>query len=168
MLLLFSCGEGTPKKTVTPVPPSKPFSPAASLAKDSIGVFRGAEFGDETATIRQMENDSFLVFQSPNLLRYEYKLPGDRRYKLDFTFKKDKLSSLNFDVFLGSEGEGERLTSDFKDLFSHRFGEHVSQMGVFVWPLPVEKPYREAYLELKDESAEFGYGKLNITAYAIR
>eukprot|EP01038_Epipyxis_sp_PR26KG_P003628 gene3628-5173_t len=112
-----------------------------------------------------MENDSFLVFSSPNLLQYEYTLPGERRYKLDYTFKKNQLSSFNFDIFLATETEAENLTNEFKSLFKKRFGEEVSEMGVTVWPLPTGGLYQEAYLEMRDESAEFGYGKLNLTAY---
>lgn len=166
LLFAYSCGEhaSAPKNTA----PDRPsFSAAAFLAKDTIGFFRGAEFGDEAGTIRQMENDSFLVFDSPALLKYEYKLPGDRHYKLEYTFKKNKLSSFNFDLFPASETEAENLTLQLKDWFRKRFGDGVTQMGVFVWPLAASE-YKESYLELRDESSEFGYGKVNITAYAIR
>lgn len=167
LLCLVACGPSASEKTPAPVP-VKTVSAAEWLAKDSIGIFRGAEFGDETGTIRQMENDSFLVFSSPNLLQYEYTLPGKRRYKLEYTFKKDQLSSFNFDIFLANEAEAERLNEEFRKLFVQRFGEEVTEMGVTVWPLPTGGLYKEAYLELRDESAEFGYGKLNLTAYAIR
>lgn len=146
----------------------EPFSAAAWLAKDTIGFFRGAEFGDEEATIRQMENDSFLVFTSPNLLKYEYQLPGERHYALEYIFKKNKLSSFNFDIYLPGEQEAENLTADLKAWFENRFGEGVSEMGAYVWPLAATDEFTESYLELKDESAEFGYGKVNISAYAIR
>lgn len=167
VLLLAACGSSSTEKKSVPVA-AKKFSAAEWLAKDSIGIFRGAEFGDETGTIRQMENDSFLVFSSPNLLQYEYTLPDERRYKLDYTFKKDRLSSLNFDIFLATEDEAETLMQEFTALFKKRFGEEVTEMGVTVWPIPTGGMYQEAYLELRDESAEFGYGKLNLTAYAIR
>ena len=165
VLLLTACGPTASEKTDKD---KKPFSAAAWLAKDSIGFFRGAEFGDEAATIRQMENDSFLVFSSPTLLQYEYMLPGARHYTLAYTFKKDKLSSFNFDLFVADETEAENLTLDLKKWFEKRFGESVSEMGFFAWSLAPSAEYKESYLELKDESAEFGYGKVNISAYAIR
>lgn len=167
VLCLAACGPSASEKTHTPVS-VKTVSAAEWLAKDSIGIFRGAEFGDESGTVRQMENDSFLVFHSPNLLKYEYTLPGKRRYILEYTFKKDRLSSFNFNIFLANESEAERLFDEFETLFVQRFGEEVTEMGVTVWPLPTGGLYKEAYLELRDESAEFGYGKLNLTAYAIR
>lgn len=164
---IVSCGENAnrPSKTTDNVQSS--FSAAAYLAKDTIGFFRGAEFGDESEVIRQMETDSALVFSSPNILKYEYQLPGDRHYNIDYTFKKNRLSSLNFDIFLNSETEAENLTVEFKEWFSKKFGEGTSEMGFFAWKVPAEN-YKEAFIELKDESAEFGYGKVNITAYAIR
>jgi len=167
VLYLVSCGPKQPEQPVK-VSEKEPFSAAAWLAKDTIGFFRGAEFGDEEATIRQMENDSFLVFNSPSLLKYEYQLPGERHYQLEYTFKKNKLSSFNFDIFLPGEHEAESLTTDLKKWFEKRFGEGVSEMGAYVWPMPKSQEFKESYLELKDESAEFGYGKVNISAYAIR
>src|SRR5688572_29012976 len=85
LLCMVACGPSSPSSEKSAAPETaKKISAAEWLAKDSIGIFRGAEFGDETGTIRQMENDSFLVFSSPNLLQYEYLLPGERRYKLEY------------------------------------------------------------------------------------
>jgi len=169
VFFVFSCGENVPNPLLKlKKEKKKEFSGAEYLAKDTIGFFRGAEFGDEEGTIQQMEDDSFLVFQSPDLLKYEYKLPKERRYQIEYTFKKNKLSSFKFDIFLADETEAETLTKDLKNWFSKKNGDGVSDMGIQAWPIDAKPDYEEAYLELKDESAEFGYGKVNITAYAIR
>lgn len=144
-----------------------PFSPAIYLAKDTIGFFRGAEFGDEMATIKQMENDTFLSFQSANLLQYEYKSTAERRYTLEYTFKNDQLSNFTLDVYLANSSEADNLTSDLKEWFRKKYGPELNEMGSFVWKINAPN-YKEAYIDLKDESAEFGYGKVNISAYAIR
>lgn len=142
------------------------FSAAEYLAKDSIGVYRGAEFGDEEETIRLMENDTFLVFDSPALLKYEYALPGGRKHGLSYTFKKNGLSSLTVDLFLVNPYEADNLMTEFRQWFRKKYGDEINEMGVMVWQIPTDT-HKEAFLELRDESAEFGYGKVNITAYAI-
>lgn len=163
VLFIVSCGDNFKPKPVE----KNPFSVASYLAKDTIGFFRGAEFGDENEVIRQMENDSFLVFNSPNLLQYEYKLAGERRYKMDYTFKKNKLAKFSFDIYLANTSEADNVTTAFIDWFTKKYGKEITQMGVHVWPIKTDG-YKEAYIELKDESAEFGYGKVNISAYAIK
>lgn len=166
VLLFSACGENTPTPPALTQGAKPAFSAAAFLAKDTIGFFRGAEFGDESEVIRQMENDSALTFSSPNMLKYEYKLPGERRYNIDYTFKGNRLSTFNFDIFLTDETEATNLTTELQNWFKQKFGEGGFEMGIYVWPIKTTI-YNEAYLELKDESAEFGYGKVNITAYAI-
>jgi hypothetical protein len=163
--VLTSCGEG-PSSSENEQP-EKLFSPAAWLAKDTMGIFRGAEFGDASEVIRQMENDTFLVAAEPRLLQYDYPLPGNRHFELRFDFRKNRLVSFAFDAFLGEEKEGETLTEDFIRYFTSRFGDCESQMGILVWPVPAPAEYKEAFLELEDESAEYGYGKVNVSVYAI-
>jgi hypothetical protein len=163
--ILMSCGE----KPSSPgnEGPERLFSPAAWLAKDTSGIFRGAEFGDASEVIRQMENDTFLVAAEARLMQYDYPLPGNRHFELRFDFRRNKLVSFAFDAYLGEEEEGEGLTEEFTRYFTSRFGNYESQMGILVWPVPAPAEYREAFLELEDESAEYGYGKVNISAYAI-
>ena len=165
--ILFSCGESVIQK---PVKPSEPFSIAEWFARDSVGIFRGAEFGDEQEVILQMESDTFLTFRSEKILEYDYPipLPGMRHYSLKYSFKKNGLHSFVFDAFLGTEEEGEKLYTELLQYFEKKFGEYVIQMGSSVWKLSPGEKYKEAYLELKDESAEFGYGKVNMTAYAVK
>ena len=164
-LILSSCGEG-PSST-EPERQEELFSPAAWLAKDTSGIFRGAAFGDASEVIRQMENDTFLVAAEARLMQYDYPLPGNRHFELRFDFRRNKLVSFAFDAYLGEEEEGEGLTEEFTRYFTSRFGNYESQMGILVWSVPAPAEYREAFLELEDESAEYGYGKVNISAYAI-
>ncbi len=165
--ILFSCGERNAPQP-KPEEPVQKFSPAAWFAKDTSGVFRGADFGDEAEVIRLMENDTFLVASDARLLKYDYPLPGARHYELTFQFRKNRLASFSFDAYLTEQREGEELTEDFRNYLTGRFGAHQSKMGIFVWSVPSPPDFKEAFLELEDESAEFGYGKVNISAYAIR
>ena len=68
---------------------------------------------------------------------------------------------------MANTSEADNITTEVRDWFTKKYGEESSKMGIYVWRINTNPDYKEAYLELKDESAEFGYGKINITAYAI-
>lgn len=163
--VLISCGDNSSSSENKRS--EKPFSPAAWLAKDTSGIFRGAEFGDEPEVIRQMENDTFLIAAEARLIQYDYPLPGNRHFEIRYDFRRNRLISLAFDAYLGEEKEGETLAAGFTSYFSSRFGDYESQMGILVWPVTAPAEFKEAFLELEDESAEYGYGKVNVSAYAI-
>lgn len=167
-LMLFSaCGD----KALTPTGQSRDsvrFNAAEWLAKDTNGIFRGAEFGDEAATIKQMENDTFLVYASEKMLQYSYSLPGQRRYTLDYKFVNGALNAFTFDIYLSDIEEADKLTTEMKTYLNKRFGQNMTEMGLYVWPLGKQEGYKESFLELSDESEEFGYGKMNLTGYALR
>jgi len=55
-----------------------------------------------------------------------------------------------------------------KTYLNNRFGQNMTEMGLYVWPLGKQEGYKESFLELSDESEEFGYGKMNLTGYALR
>lgn len=157
--MLVSCGSKAPVK---PVPAA--FSLFETVLKDSAGLVRGADLGDDPEVVRQMEYDSALVVSNKYALIYDYKLPEERALNLKYTFGGNALQKIEMDVFLASEGQADTLTQDFKKYYSKKFGEPQQQMGVYVW-MGLSQTGSNAVIEMKDESAEYGYGKLNITIY---
>ncbi len=85
-----------------------------------------------------------------------------------YTFKNNGLASFNFDTFLANETEGRTAQQRIQGTVQKTVRRRSGRNGRIRMALATAGLYQEAYLELRDESAEFGYGKLNLTAYAIR
>jgi len=158
--LLGSCGQKAPQK-----PQTAAFSLFDTVLRDSAGLVRGADLGDDPDVIRQMEYDSALVVSNKYALMYDYKLPAERSLNLKYTFGGNALQKIEMDVFLGSEAEADSLTRQFSSYYSAKFGNAQQQQGIYVWTAPSQTGSM-ASVEMKDESAEYGYGKLNITVYS--
>lgn len=160
--ILVSCGSGNPGKQAEPVAPVSLFQ---TVLKDSAGLLRGADLGDNADVIRQMEYDSALVVSNKYTLIYDYKLPEERALNLKYTFGGNSLQKIEMDVFLATESQADSLTRDFAAYYDKKYGEARQQMGIYVWTA-ASQTGANARIEMKDESAEYGYGKLNITVYA--
>lgn len=133
--------------------------------KDTLGLIRGADLGEEFEVVEQMEYDSALVVKSKFNLVYDYNLGNDNSINVKYIFAGTTVRLIEMNLLLNSEVQADSVATDFINYYSKRFGEPSQQMGIYVWKAETMLPNNDAYIELKDESAEYGFGKLNITIF---
>lgn len=162
LLFVASCGNRTqPTAPVVTVKPS-----VFNLAlKDSLGLIRGTDLGEEFAVVEQMEYDSALVVKSKFNLVYDYNLGNDNAINVKYIFAGTSVRLIELNITMNSELQADSVANDFKKYYTGRYGEPLQQMGVYVWKAPTAMADSEAFIELKDESAEYGFGKVNITIF---
>lgn len=161
IILLSSCGSKAP---ITP-PKSADLTIFEHALKDSLGLIRGADLGEEYDVVEQLEYDSALVVKSKFNLVYDYNLGDDNSINVKYIFAGTAVRLIEMNLLLGSEIMADSVATDFINYYSKRFGQPAQQMGVYVWKAETMLPNSDAYIELKDETAEYGFGKLNITIF---
>lgn len=161
-ILFSSCGN----KNSIPTPvDNTPLSIFDIALKDTLGVLRGVDFVDEYDVIAQMEYDSALVVKSKFNLVYDYNLGNDNSINVKYIFAGTLVRSIEMNISLATEVLADSVANDFNAYFTRKYGAAVQQMGIYVWIGNTNLPEAKAVIELKDESAEFGFGKLNIMVY---
>lgn len=160
---LYSCGSGNQTNPVA----ANEKSVFMHALKDTFGIVRGVELGEEYAVVEQMEYDSALVIRSRFNLVYNYAIDADNMVDVKYVFAETALRFIEMNISLESEGLADSVATDFQNYFNSKFGNPDLQMGVYVWIAPNAESNGESRIELVDESAEFGYGKLNIRVYAV-
>jgi|SRR5690606_13676431 len=161
LILLSACGS----KTLVNQPKSADLSIFEHALKDTLGLIRGADLGEEYEVVEQLEYDSALVVKSKFNLVYDYNLGEDNSINVKYIFAGTSVRLIELNLLLTSEIMADSVATDFINYYSKRFGTPAQQMGVYVWKTETMLPNSDAYIELKDESAEYGFGKLNITIF---
>jgi hypothetical protein len=160
IICIFSCGNQH-------IANDKPkYNPAMYFIRDSIGLFREAEMGDEPDVILRLEDSSSLRYDDKNHLIYSYDIDKNRSYSMVYTFRKNKLREMCFDAILQDTSEADGLLNAFSDYYTARYGKYSEVMGFRVWSFTDTSQSNCIFIELNDESLEFGYPKLNLTFYS--
>ena len=142
------------------------YNPAQYFIRDSIGLFREAEMGDDPDIIYRLEDTTALRYMDSNYLIYSYTIDANRSYQIVYTFHKKRLKEICFDAILQDNSEADGLLDSFSAYYNARYGKFAEDMGYRVWFIANTAQSSCTFIELNDESIEFGYPKLNLTFYS--
>lgn len=135
------------------------------LKNAEVGVFREADFNDEPEVILLLEENESLVYFDSSHVIFRYYLGAERYYVLNYVFEDKKLKEIWFDLFVDNDKDAESVANDFTEYFDKKYGQHFVEMGYNVWLMQDSTKKQTGTINLSDESAEYGYGKVNLTIY---
>lgn len=135
------------------------------LKNADVGVFREADFNDEPDVILLLEDYQNMIYFDSSHVIFRYYLGAERYYVLNYVFENKKLKEIWFDLFVDTDKDAEVIANDFTGFFDKKYGSHFVEMGYNVWLIQDSTKKQTGIINLSDESAEYGYGKLNLTIY---
>lgn len=158
-----------------PAQPSQGMSPEAIrdsllllVLKDTVATFRGVDIGEERATVEYLEGLHAPELSTRSTLIIRQDFPGPNCLYVRYSFLRDgTLYELVADAYLEKIEVGHMLAEALRTYFESKLGPPASAMGILSWRTRDVSGTRTVMVELQDESEEYGYGKVNITVYAL-
>ena len=136
------------------------------IVRDSMGDFRGVDLGDERGVVEYLEKDLPVELNSKSSLIVRQDFPGINCLYVRYTFLKNgSVASITADAYMENIELGNLFAEELQSWFSRRLGHSQEFMGVFSWKTKNTDSTDYIYVELRDESEEYGYGKVNISIY---
>jgi hypothetical protein len=138
------------------------------ILKDTVATFRGVDIGEERATVEYLEGLHAPELKTRSTLIIRQDFPGPNCLYVRYTFLRDgTLRELVADAYLEKTELGHMLADALRAHFEKKLGPPASAMGVLSWRAYDVSGSKTVMVELQDESEEYGYGKVNITVYAL-
>ncbi|MCS6979426.1 MAG: hypothetical protein NZM15_04915 [Flavobacteriales bacterium] len=138
------------------------------VIRDTSGTFRGVDLGDERAVVEYLEGIHSAELKTRSTLIIRQDFPGLNCLYVRYTFLRDgSLAEIVADAYLEKISMGNRLADTLRGYYERRLGPPGQGMGVYSWHTKDATGQEPAILELKDESEEYGYGKVNMTLYYV-
>ncbi|TND10428.1 MAG: hypothetical protein FD123_70 [Bacteroidetes bacterium] len=157
--LLFSCSNEPETDRVLRSFPS----PLPEILKNDSAAFRGIGLGMNVNAVKQRCNPKTLTLGEADNLLYEDSLAGKTSFTYEFNFDSLGLKEIQVDIYQRDSADAELMFGRFMDYFSRIYGQPESVQEFRRWKVPGQM--RPTAIILKDESAEYGYGKLALTVY---
>lgn len=138
------------------------------VVKDTVGTFRGVDIGEERSLVEYLEGLHAPELSTRSTLIIRQDFPGPNCLYVRYSFLRDgTLYELVADAYLEKIETGHMLAEALRSYFENKLGTPASAMGVLSWRTRDVSGSRTVMVELLDESEEYGYGKVNITVYAL-
>lgn len=138
------------------------------ILKDTVATFRGVDIGEERATVEYLEGLHAPELKTRSTLIIRQDFPGPNCLYVRYSFLSNgTLSEIIADAYLEKTELGHMLADALRAYYEKKLGSAASAMGVLSWRTYDVSGSRTVMVELQDESEEYGYGKVNITVYAL-
>ncbi|MCS6982344.1 MAG: hypothetical protein N2110_04505 [Flavobacteriales bacterium] len=159
----WACGS---EKPASPETTKFPHPLLLTIIRDTVGTFRGVDIGEERAVVEYLEGINVQELSNRSALVVRQDFPGNNCLYVRYVFlASGRLGEIVADAYLERIELGTVLAEALRQYFDRRWGPAQSAMGVWSWRTRDVSGQYPVRIELRDESEEYGYGKVNITVY---
>lgn len=130
------------------------------IIKSENKMIRGVAIGDIKEVVINAESKKEAMIESDEkYCIFEYKIDSLVEYTVEYNFNEDTLIDLKIDIYCVNFHDARTIYEDLKSCFDTRFGNAILEPGIISWV------FNKCRIELDDESAEYGKGKISVLMY---
>jgi len=121
------------------------------LSSENSGAIHGTEIGDEKEYVISRIKPH-IVSEMPDEItaRIPLSIKDSTFYDIDYDFKKEKLYSIDLDIYPNSKADCDLLFGNFKEYYNSIYGKGQEKKGFMVW-YTISKTGEDVEIMMMDE-----------------